>query len=357
MRFLKVSFLELSGLSLLADPSSYTGWKYSHTPQADQPIRLQISLKQQNVAGFEQALLDMSTPGHPNYGKHFQSHDEMKAMLAPSDASVNAVREWLDSNGITDVQQDADWINFRTTVGVANTLLDADFKWYASYGGLVTRLRTLQYSLPESVAANINTVQPTTRFGHVHPNRATLHKLPTIKSTPNFNFTSCNSLINPQCLKHLYNIGDYQADPKSGSKIAFASFLEEYARYSDLELFEENLAPYALGQNFSVVAFNGGLNDQNSTDDSGEANLDAQYVMGIASPLPVTEFSTGGRGPLVPDLTQPSLPGSNEPYLEFLQGVLKLDQADLPQVISISYGENEQVMPLGFRFRTHENQG
>jgi tripeptidyl-peptidase I len=104
-----------------------------------------------------------------------------------------------------------------------------------------------------------------------------------------------NSVIHPQCLKELYKI-DYTPDPKSGSKVAFVSYLEEYARYSDLALFEKNIAPYAAGQNFTVIQYNGGLNNQTSNDDSGEANLDLQYELGIAAPLPVTEFSVGGRG-------------------------------------------------------------
>lgn len=292
----------------------------------------------------------MSTPGHPNYGKHFQSHDEMKKMLLPSDAAVSAVRGWLKSNGISDIQQDADWINFWTTVGVANSLLDTKFQWYVNDGDQSTVLRTLEYSVPESVARHINMVQPTTRFGG---NRATLRRvsdkqggngaLRAAATSGPPSIADCYDGVNPRCLKALYKIGEYEADPKSGSKIGFASFLEQYARYSDLDLFEKNIAPYAAGQNFSVVTFNGGLNDQNSASSSGEANLDLQYIIGVSSPVPVTEFSTGGRGPLIPDLSQPNLPGNNEPYLEFLQNLLKMNQSDIPKVISVSYGEDEQV--------------
>ena len=48
--------------------------------------------------------------------------------------------------------------------------------------------------------------------------------------------------------------------------------------------------------------------------------------------------------PLVPDLDQPTqADDNNEPYLDYLNGVLKLPNSELPQVISHSYGENEQV--------------
>ena len=35
-----------------------------------QVIKLQIALQQGDVEGFEQAVLDMSTPNHTNYGQH-----------------------------------------------------------------------------------------------------------------------------------------------------------------------------------------------------------------------------------------------------------------------------------------------
>ncbi|RAL12861.1 S53 family peptidase [Aspergillus homomorphus CBS 101889] len=332
------------------------GWKFSGNPSGSESLRLQIALSQHDLDGFEQALLDMSTPGHPNYGNHFRTHDEMKRMLLPTDEAVASIREWLESAGISDIEQDSDWINFRTTVDGANSLLDADFKWYVSEDTDIRRLRTLAYSIPEGVAPHVNMIQPTTRFGQVKPNRATMRSKPKqvdeqllASAVRAQNTSQCNSVITPHCLKDLYNVGDYQADPKSGSKVAFASYLEEYARYDDLAKFEQKLAPSAVGQNFTVVKFNGGLNDQTSSKDSGEANLDLQYIVGMSSPLPVTEYSTGGRGQLVPDLSSPDPnDNSNEPYLELFQSVLKLSDAELPQVISTSYGEDEQTVPKSY---------
>ncbi|BAE64770.1 tripeptidyl aminopeptidase [Aspergillus flavus] len=329
------------------------GWHYSSTPKGNTEVCLKIALAQKDAAGFEKTVLEMSDPDHPSYGQHFTTHDEMKRMLLPRDDTVDAVRQWLENGGVTDFTQDADWINFCTTVDTANKLLNAQFKWYVSDVKHIRRLRTLQYDVPESVTPHINTIQPTTRFGKISPKKAVTHSKPSQLDVTALaaavvakNISHCDSIITPTCLKELYNIGDYQADANSGSKIAFASYLEEYARYADLENFENYLAPWAKGQNFSVTTFNGGLNDQNSSSDSGEANLDLQYILGVSAPLPVTEFSTGGRGPLVPDLTQPDPnSNSNEPYLEFFQNVLKLDQKDLPQVISTSYGENEQEIP------------
>jgi tripeptidyl-peptidase-1 len=302
--------------------------------------------------------MDMSTPDHPRYGQHFQSHDDMKTMLLPSDDAIDAVVNWLQYAGVPDIEEDADWINFRTTVGVANKLLDTKFQWYTHTQRRVRRLRTLEYSVPDNVTDHIYMIQPTTRFGQIRPAHRNSHptqihgqarktlqggRFGVGSNTTGNSPGICNYAVTPTCLRQRYNV-NYQPDAKSGSKVAFASFLEEYARYTDLIAFEQQLAPWALGQNFSVVEFNGGKNDQNSSSDSGEANLDLQYLLGLSSPLPVTEYSTGGLGLLVLDINQPNAASSqNEPYLQFLQGVLKLDQKDLPQVISTSYGEDEQV--------------
>ncbi|KAI0414151.1 hypothetical protein EKO27_g2278 [Xylaria grammica] len=351
-RFLSLLVSSLLAAQGLAKPFEQLfgvpeGWKLQGPAEDSQVIKLQIALQQGDVEGFEQAVLDMSTPSHPNYGQHFQDHDEMKRMLLPSQESLSSVRTWLKEAGVEDVEEDSDWLTFKTTVGVANKALDTQFSWFVSEEAKPrTVLRTLEYSVPEEIAEHINLVQPTTRFAAIRANHETgsqIFEIQTAAAADN-----CDALITPACLKSLYNI-DYTADAKSGSKVAFTSYLEEYARYNDFALFEQNYLPEAIGQNFSVVQLNGGLNDQVSADDSGEANLDAQYILGTGHPLPITEFSVGGRGPLVTDLDQPDAnDNSNEPYLDFFKSVLKLPKDKLPQVISTSYGENEQSVPKSY---------
>lgn len=94
---------------------------------------------------------------------------------------------------------------------------------------------------------------------------------------------------------------------------------------------------------------NGGINDQTSQADSGEANLDQQYVLAVGFDTPVTEFSVGGLGQLVPDGESPTQEGnSNEPFLEWLIALSAMDNSQIPNSISVSYGENEQEIPLTY---------
>ena len=227
-------------------------------------------------------------------------------MLKPTQAASDAVIAWLQESNVTAIDDDGDWINFKTNVGTANKMIDTKFLWYKNDYKGAERLRTLKYSVPDEVARHINMIQPTTRFGNMDPMRSTILREEVVSDAEmRKQFTqassaapidpACNRSITPQCLFQLYNI-HYGASANIGNKVGYASFLEQYARYSDLALFEENIATYAIGQNFSVISINGGLNDQNSDEDSGEANLDQQYVLGVSAPVPVTEFTTAGRG-------------------------------------------------------------
>jgi tripeptidyl-peptidase-1 len=91
----------------------------------------------------------------------------------------------------------------------------------------------------------------------------------------------------------------------------------------------------------------GGLLDQDSPAGSTEANLDVQYTAGLLPPsISTTYYSTPGRGPLVPDLDQPDpADNNNEPYLDYFTYLVGLDDAELPQVLTTSYGEDEQSVP------------
>jgi len=204
-------------------------------------------------------------------------------------------------------------------------------------------------------------IQPTTRFGKMLPLSSKgpfkmyggpqadhNQKVPSFPSTT-LNTTACNSTITPSCLRALYDVGNYEADPSCGSLFGVCGYLKEYAKYDDLEIFLEEYAPYATGANFSYVLINGGLDTQNDTvDDDGEANLDIQYATSMSYKTPINYYSTGGLAPIVPDLDQPTPPGDNEPYLDFLNYILAIPDDELPQTITTSYGEDEQSVPASY---------
>lgn len=48
-----------------------------------------------------------------------------------------------------------------------------------------------------------------------------------------------------RCLQALYKTAGFEADDKCGNTVGYGSFLEEYARYSDFDLFKKVYTPNA----------------------------------------------------------------------------------------------------------------
>ncbi|KXX83204.1 Tripeptidyl-peptidase sed2 [Madurella mycetomatis] len=247
-------------------------------------------------------MLEVSTPGHPNYGMNM-TRDEVMSYTTPSEAAIS----------IPPV--DNDLVSFRTTVRTANGLLDAAFAWHEYLKGGGPQLRTLSYSVPDEIAAHIDLVQPATRFGQLGARKSDIFE--TLRLVPHRRDTLCT----------------------------------EYARYADLQLFEERYVPTALGRNFSVELVNGGLDDQGSLGGSTEANLDVQYILGTSHLIPILEYSTGGRRPLIPTADRPTLHDTNEPYLEWPTYMTRVPDSALPQTTSVSYGEEEQSVPRDYALK------
>jgi tripeptidyl-peptidase-1 len=121
--------------------------------------------------------------------------------------------------------------------------------------------------------------------------------------------------------------------------------LDEFANRQDLQTFFRSFRPDAVGSSFTTIRVNGGGDDQN--DPGIEANLDIQYTTGISFPTPNTYWSTGGSPPFIPDDNTPT--NTNEPYVDWLNFVL--NQSSIPPVITTSYGDDEQTVPLDYAVR------
>ncbi|TVY41271.1 Tripeptidyl-peptidase [Lachnellula occidentalis] len=330
------------------------GWSQVATPADDQILTLSIGLAQQNLDQLESKLLAVSTPGNAEYGQHLDV-DDVNSLFAPTEEANTAVQSWLTNAGIGQVQSDGHWVTFATTVSKANELLNTTFMTYSNSG--VQKIRTTQYSVPDDIVSYVDLITPTTYLGKTVSNMPRYVKpehTKTKKNAPSKRGieASCQTSITPSCIKEMYSVGNYTPDAKSGSVVGFGSFLNQSALYADLFAYEKlyNIPT----QNFSVVLINNATNDQNTaTAQIGEADLDVQNIIGVSHPLPVVEFITGGSPPFVPNLDEPTAADNqNEPYIPYYQYLLKQKNSDLPQVISNSYGDDEQTVPKSYAIRT-----
>jgi tripeptidyl-peptidase-1 len=329
-------------------------------PPPSSRLYLRIALPKADQGLFEQTALQIATPGHRRYGQHLR-REQVKELLKPRAASTAGVLAWLSDAGIptSDVDEQGEWINFWASVACAEKLLDTRFNTYQNIESGERIIRALNYSVPSTVAPHLTMIQPSTRFGQIKAKRAISHMTPSAQlgklaggnsSSNAFNYTAAcgtSGYIRPACLRALYNVGNHTGNATSSARLGVTGFLNQMAKYVDLDLFLQKFAPYAVGANFTAISINNGTLTQDEYPlDSSEANLDIQYSMALAYPANITFYSTGGLGYLVPDLDSPTQASNqNEPYLDFLVSILAAADEALPQTLTTSYGEDEQSVP------------
>jgi tripeptidyl-peptidase-1 len=154
--------------------------------------------------------------------------------------------------------------------------------------------------------------------------------------------TGCSgSTITPKCLSNLYSFAS--ATAYTNGLMGIAGFLEQWPFTSDLSTFLKSYATEGnSGQSFTCTLINGGTCPQSGTPGI-EANLDVQYARAITEDIPNIFYSVGGSPPIVGSGTN-----TNEPYLEFLDYLLGLSDSALPNTVSISYGDDEDTVPLDY---------
>ncbi|KAI0728903.1 peptidase S8/S53 domain-containing protein [Fomitopsis betulina] len=326
-------------------------------------IEFRIGLPQPNFATLEEHLYAVSDPASARYGEHL-SKKEVEALVAPHPTSIQLVEEWLASHGLSgglSWSPSKDWAIIKTTVALAEEMLDTKYHVWKHDASGETLVRTTSYSLPERLHDHVDVVQPTTMFSLFKPMRTAYHTFrPNIVITENDGSkiavasasggqvaASCNGTITPECLLELYNATTYTPQAAGKNKIAVTGYLEQYANYADYHQFLEELVPDAATSNFTTVYINGGQNNQTSSEAGVEADLDTQYAFSLTYPTPGTFYTTGGSPPFTPDDLETT--DSNEPYAQWLEYVLAED--DLPQSISTSYGDDEQTVPYSYATR------
>jgi len=124
-------------------------WTLKADGQVDteQSFKLRIHLKNKNIESFHQKILDVSTPDHPDYGRHL-SRLELRDHLAPSQKSYDLVLHWLELQGLDQKSTvEDDWIVVDGTIGDAEKLLETEYSSYENLDNGKIAVRTLEYSL------------------------------------------------------------------------------------------------------------------------------------------------------------------------------------------------------------------
>jgi tripeptidyl-peptidase I len=341
-------------------------------------LRLNFGLKQRGLDQLESKLLDVSTPSSQNYGK-FLSQSQVDQYLQPVEQAIPSVRRWLSEHGVEEDlskrSPSGDWLTASLTVAQARSLLgDAQFNIYEHRSTGEQLVRTTEYSVPRDVSDHLDLVSPTTYFRQIralnqHNSGAIFEPLEkdfkpltglqrvsaNQQASTNAQIAagqpaSCNATrVTAQCLRDYYQVSDYKVKSSTNQFVGISGFLDEYANFADLQNYLVNQRPDAAKANykFDVVKLAGSNNSQ--ADPGVEANLDVQTVAGIGFPIPSTYYSVAGSPPFKPDELTPT--NTNEPYSTEFEYLIRQPDDKLPSVLSTSYGDDEQTVPLAYQRR------
>ncbi|KAG5983941.1 hypothetical protein E4U55_006648 [Claviceps digitariae] len=343
------------------------GWTVLGPAPGDHTIRLSIALESsaghdQLQRQLERELHQISDPDHRRYGQHL-SRDEARALLRPRPEAVESVQRWLSSAAVPEDQVRHRGHVLEATVRVrdAEALLETKYSIFARHGGGRAIVGTLAYSVPAHLRLHIAAIQPTTFFDTAshRPGLDVRHDMQyadlqpqtqTAKQQQQKDKDTCATSNTPACLRRLYGMKSHVARPDPRSLLGVVGF----NKYSQLSKYIDTYAPYAKGAaNFTVALINNATNPQGPNYPSGEANLDMQIAVAMAYQVPVRFYSTGGEDhDFDPDLDISDRQNEYiEPWLQFVSYMLDLPDQELPQVMSISYGVNEQAVPKPYAQR------
>lgn len=384
-------------------------WNKISKVDAEAVLPMRIGLVQSNIDnGVGAAMLDeVSRHDSPRYAQWY-TPEELIDIFAPAQEAVDSVRAWLESSGIHPKRigqsVNKQWIQFDATVKEAEKLFKTEYHFYEHSGTGNTNIACDEYHLPAHITEHVDYITPGLKLlagGRVTGAKSLQKRGKTLqrrgfKTGANQNFSGplfgpelsipvstlansgtslCDTAITPQCIATMYNITKAtKANPSNHMGI-----FEEGDFYAAEDLVEF-FATFA--QNIPVTTrpilegIDGGFAP--SAYAGGESDLDFQISYPIIYPQNSVLFQTddifyaegleGGGGFLNTFLD--AIDGSYCTYCAYgecgdasidpkypdpnplgYQGKLQCGVYKPTNVISISYGEQEDDLPANYQKR------
>lgn len=316
--------IQVESMAALQAPA---GWSSTGSAPREHLLELTFAVKQTNTDQLEAALLNAADPDSASYGE-WLSNEAVHALVAPAQESVDAVRGFLAQRGVaaTCATMNCDFITASVTVAQAENLLGAEYQAFEHTSGHVVH-RALSYRLPVGVALHVDFVSPTVQ-------------LPSIRNRPGDHSDELLQIgaggNTPDSLRKLYNATGVKGDASKKTKQAVTAFLKQLYSPSDLTKFYAKYWP--SGSTASVKQ----VGDAKPGTGGIESMLDIEYSTGLGGAV-ATEF--WGFTGTAPDNKE------NEPFLKWLTVVAQTTDADVPQLFSTSYGEDEDSVTQAYADR------
>lgn len=191
-----------------------------------------------------------------------------------------------------------DWINFDSTVGELQKMLNAKYHSFEHASRRSVHVGTEEYYLPEHLSDKIDFVVPGTSFSPVSRRSANFRAAPKPVFAAADN-AGCDSVVTPDCIRSMYGAPNGVETSRDENRLAiYETYDEKYAQ-DDLDGFFAKWATYVpQGTKPKLSSINGGNAPNPDGQGQPESALDFQQVYGLTYPQAVELYqvvdSSGG---------------------------------------------------------------
>lgn len=367
-------------------------------------LPMRIGLKQSSHAmdNAEDWLMEVSHPSSGKFGKHWTS-DEIISAFQPSDETIDAVAKWLHSSGIDKdrltLTGNRAWFAFDATVKEAEDLLHTEY-YHKTDDDSRSLVHTDRYYLPKHLQEHVDYITPGVKgtfmdfssaskvkrgfgkpgwgkpFGWNPPKQHPAPWMPKNHSQ----LDTCDVAITQACLQALYHFEPLNPHAKVSPNNSMGIFeTGDFYSQEDLNSYFTNFTSYIKnGTGPRLDSVDGGQAPVPVADAGGESDLDFELAIPIIYPQTTTlyqvddlYYAEGGNGTTTGIFNTffDAIDGSyctysaygetgNDPKLDptypdphGYKGPLQCGVYKPTNVISISYGEQEQDLPAYYQKR------
>jgi len=322
------------------DIAAKKGWKKLFRAEPTAQLEMTIALNLRNVELLEERLIAAATPGNPEYGK-WMSKEEVESLTSPEWSKVEAVLEWFGANA--EDYHSGGFIRRVVSVAEAEALLNSNYYVLEHTTGRQVIRMISSYSISSTVASHISFLTPSIRL----PARSEMEprvQYEEIPQDPGDGDPKKGDPIDaelnsaPFYLRTLYNVTEQGT--VTGNKQAVAEFLTQIFSQPDQNTFYNRFYPEGRGTIITIA---------------GRSTTQAGYYAGIETMLDTEYITVTGTGIETENwsyMFDPSVTSRQTcPFIDWILDVGAADDAVVPKVFSVSYGEDETDLSPSYAIR------
>lgn len=264
----------------------------------------------------------------PRYGQHY-SAEQVAEIFAPAQSSVDSVRDWLESSGISreriSQSMNKQWLQFDAEAEEMEKLLLTEFHAYEHVPSGSINVACEQYHVPKHVSEHIDYITPGIKLFTLRKERLSSEEqtstnlekrtfgvtsgkgsagiLPPILSplpiTINqilgaAELATCDTVITPSCIRALYNVSlPAYTTPIAGNELGVFEDLNDKYSQTDLSLFWTTFSQnIPAGTGPKLEAIDGATSNVPVTQAGPESDLDFQISYPLIYPQQEILFQT-----------------------------------------------------------------